>query len=40
MADGFDYDADEFDYDDWLYVEDEFDLVVRSPIHTQGGLHF
>jgi len=27
MADGFDYDADEFDYDDWLYVEDEFDLV-------------
>jgi hypothetical protein len=40
MADGFDYDADEFDYDDWLYVEDEFDLVVRSPMCTQSERHF
>jgi hypothetical protein len=28
MADGFDYDVDDYYDEDWLYVEDEFDLAV------------
>jgi hypothetical protein len=40
MADGFGHEADDFDYDDWLYVEDEFDLVVRRATETHSELYF
>jgi len=39
MADKYDYDVDEFDYEDgWMYVEDEYGLAVGT-LHILGKLH-
>ena len=39
MADEYDYDVDEFDYEDgWMYVEDEYGLAVGT-LRGLGRLH-